>query len=103
MDIISHIDNFNISLPTEEDAKSAPENTKWSNWSTMIDMNSFHVNMKNLEAACHLVRKNKIPSLMVSTTFNLHLSVAPQNGYGNLDMDAIVLAFEDFRKKHGGV
>jgi 3-hydroxyisobutyrate dehydrogenase-like beta-hydroxyacid dehydrogenase len=62
---------------------------------------SVDVNIKDLEAAYSITKEIKIPSLMVSAALNLHL-MAHQSGYGNYDMNAIVLAFEDFRKKHEG-
>ncbi|MEM3489971.1 MAG: NAD(P)-dependent oxidoreductase [Nitrososphaerota archaeon] len=61
---------------------------------------SVDVNIKDLEAAIELSIITKVPSLMASAALNLHL-IAHDRGYGNMDMDAIVLAFDQFKKSHG--
>lgn len=61
---------------------------------------SVDVNIKDLEAAMNLSMSTKIPSLMAAASLNLHL-MAHDRGYGNMDMDAIVLTYEDFKKKRG--
>lgn len=60
---------------------------------------SVDVNIKDLEAAVELSIRTKVPSLMASASLNLHL-IAHNRGYGNLDMNAIVLAFDQFKKSH---
>ncbi len=60
---------------------------------------SVDVNIKDLEAAVELSIRTKVPSLMASASLNLHL-IAHDRGYGNLDMNAIVLAFDQFKKSH---
>jgi 3-hydroxyisobutyrate dehydrogenase-like beta-hydroxyacid dehydrogenase len=62
---------------------------------------SVDVNIKDLEAAQAIAKETKTPSIMISAALNLHL-LAHERGFGDLDMDAIVLAYDDFRKKHGG-
>ena len=62
---------------------------------------SVDVNIKDLEAALKLAEETKTPSIMISAALNLHL-LAHERGYGDLDMDAIVLAYDDFKRKHGG-
>ena len=62
---------------------------------------SVDVNIKDLEAAQTIAKETKTPSIMISAALNLHL-LAHERGFGDLDMDAIVLAYDDFRKKHGG-
>lgn len=62
---------------------------------------SVDVNIKDLEAAQAIAKETKTPGIMISAALNLHL-LAHERGFGDLDMDAIVLAYDDFRKKHGG-
>jgi len=60
---------------------------------------SVDVNIKDLEAAYNLALDLKIPTIMTSAALNMHL-LAHERGFGDLDMNAIVLSFESFKKRH---
>ena len=61
---------------------------------------SVDVNIKDLAAAVELGQSASVPLLVTSSALHLHM-IASEKGLGNLDMDAIPLAFESFRKRHG--
>jgi 3-hydroxyisobutyrate dehydrogenase-like beta-hydroxyacid dehydrogenase len=63
---------------------------------------SVNINIKDLEAAVEMGNALGVPLFVTSSALNLHL-LAKEKGLGNLDMDAIPLAFEKFSSERSKV
>ena len=63
---------------------------------------SVNINIKDLEAAVEMGNALGVPLFVTSSALNLHL-LAKEKGLGDLDMDAIPLAFEKFSSERSKV
>lgn len=62
---------------------------------------SVDVNIKDLKAATDMAHSLGVPAFVTASALNLHL-LAKEKGLGQMDMDAIPLAFSSFRQKGTG-
>ncbi|MCL6090821.1 MAG: NAD(P)-dependent oxidoreductase [Candidatus Thermoplasmatota archaeon] len=62
---------------------------------------SVDVNIKDLKAATEMAQSLGVPVFVTASALNLHL-LAKEKGLGQMDMDAIPLAFSSFKRRDTG-